>query len=96
MISARQALMTWMAATCFTATFVRAQQTPEEHTHHHMEIQPVRPVYPHMGRAQENPQGKRFTLDDAEHLAADSNPTLRQAEAEIRAAQARLHERIWL
>jgi len=70
-----------------------AQQPPmdmsQEHTHHHADIQPVAPVYPRFGRAQEAAQDKLLTLDDAQHLAAQSNPTLRQAEAEIRAAQAR-------
>jgi outer membrane protein, heavy metal efflux system len=85
-------------ATCLTANLaaptVRAQESaqPQEHTHHHMEIRPVQPVFPRMGRAQENPQGKLFTLDDAQHLAAASNPTLLQAEAEIRAAKARLQQ----
>jgi outer membrane protein, heavy metal efflux system len=35
---------------------------------------------------------KLFTLEDAQHLAALSNPTLRQAEAEIRAAKARTQQ----
>jgi cobalt-zinc-cadmium efflux system outer membrane protein len=92
MISAKQTLMAWLAATCVATTFARAQQpssAPQEHTHHHMEIQPVQPVFPRMGRAQQNPQVELFTIEDAQHLAADSNPTLRQAEAEIRAAKAR-------
>ena len=59
---------------------------------HHGNIPPVEPVYPHLGRAQEQAQGKLFTLDDAQHLAAESNPTLRQAEAEIRAAKARTQQ----
>lgn len=69
-----------------------AQQSssmPQEHMHHHGDIQPVQPVYPRMGRAQEQAAGKLFTLAEAERLAAASNPTLRQADAEIRAARAR-------
>lgn len=54
--------------------------------HHNME--PLEPVYPRLGRAQQQSHEKLFTLDDAERLAAGSNPTLRQAEAEIRAAKA--------
>jgi len=77
----------------YAGTPVRAQQPPmdmsQEHMQHHANIQPVAPSYPRLGRAQESAQGKLFTLDDAQHLAAQSNPTLRQAEAEIRAAQAR-------
>jgi outer membrane protein, heavy metal efflux system len=71
----------------------RAQQqstdVSQEYAHHHGDIHPVKPFYPRLGRAQEAAQGKHFTLDDAQRLAADCNPTLRQAEAEIRAAKAR-------
>jgi cobalt-zinc-cadmium efflux system outer membrane protein len=74
-----------------------AQQSPpmspqEMHMHHHGDIQPAEPVYPRMGRAQEQAQGKLFTLDEAQRLATESNPTLRQAEAEIRAAKARTQQ----
>ena len=66
---------------------------PQHEMHmHHGNIPPVEPVYPRLGRAQEQAQGKLFTLDDAQRLAADSNPTLRQAEAEIRAAKARTQQ----
>lgn len=71
-----------------------AQQSPpmaQEHMHHG-NVQPVQPLFPHMGRAQEQAQGKLFTLEDAQRLAAESNPTLRQAEAEIRAARARTQQ----
>jgi outer membrane protein, heavy metal efflux system len=64
---------------------------PAEHMHHGA-MQPVEPVFPRMGRAQEQAQGKLFTLDDAQRLAAESNPTLRQAEAEIRAVKARTQQ----
>ena len=63
--------------------------TPQEMQHHHMNIPVVQPVYPHLGRAQENPQSPLFTVEEAQRLAAESNPTLRQAEAEIRASKAR-------
>ncbi len=70
-----------------------AEQSPpmpqQEMHHQHGNVQPVQPVYPRMGRAQEQSKEKLFTLGDAERLAAESNPTLRQAEAEIRAAKAR-------
>src|SRR5208283_933104 len=55
----------------------------------HAEMQPLTPVYPLMGRAQEHPTATLFTLEDAQRIAAEANPTLRQAEAEIRAAKAR-------
>ena len=71
----------------------RAQQpstdVSHEHRQHNGDLQPVTPVYPRLGRAQESAQGNLFSLDDAQQLAAQLNPTLRQAEAEIRAAQAR-------
>ncbi len=63
--------------------------TPQEMEHHHMNIPIVQPVYPHLGRAQENAKSPLFTLEEAQRLAAESNPTLRQAETEIRASKAR-------
>jgi outer membrane protein, heavy metal efflux system len=78
---------------------LHAQQSPpaQEHnmpTHDHatMQMQPVEPVYPHLGKAQELSHDKLFSLDDAQRLASQSNPTLRQAEAEIRAAKARMQQ----
>jgi outer membrane protein, heavy metal efflux system len=62
------------------------------HTHDHMNMQPLEPVYPRLGRAQQQSHEKLFTLDDAQRLASQSNPTLRQAEAEIRAAEARVQQ----
>jgi outer membrane protein, heavy metal efflux system len=62
---------------------------PDQMQHHHMDIAAVQPFYPHLGRAQENPKSPLFTLYQAQQLAATSNPTLRQAESEIRAAKAR-------
>jgi outer membrane protein, heavy metal efflux system len=82
-----------IAATFIAPTSLRAQQMPDmppEHAQHeHMEMKSVQATYPRMGRAQENPQGKLFTLEEAQQLAVEANPTLRQAEAEIRAARAR-------
>lgn len=60
--------------------------------HHHGDMQPLEPVFPRLGRAQEQSHEKLFTLEDAQRLAAASNPTLRQAEAEIRAAKARTQQ----
>src|SRR6266852_1136705 len=64
-----------------------SSQEPERH--HHGDIPVVKAEYPRLGRAQERAQGPLITLEDAEKMARDSNPTLRQAEAEIRAAKAR-------
>jgi cobalt-zinc-cadmium efflux system outer membrane protein len=63
---------------------------PHDHEQHrHAEMQPLTPVYPRMGRAQEHPGEPLFTLEEAQRIAAETNPTLREAEAEIRAAKAR-------
>jgi outer membrane protein, heavy metal efflux system len=83
--------------TLLTSSAAFAQQSPpasqdQMAMHHHDHMQLVEPVYPRLGRAQEQSHEKLFTLDDAQHLAATSNPTLRQAEAEIRAAKARTQQ----
>jgi len=49
----------------------------------------IKAEYPRLGRAQERAQGQLVTLEQVQKIASESNPTLRQAEAEIRAAKAR-------
>lgn len=61
----------------------------QEHTGHQMNMEPVKPQFPRMGKAQENAQGPLLGLNAIEEMAKQSNPTLRQAEVEIRAAKAR-------
>ena len=80
-----------IAGVLATAGAARAQemQMPKQEQHHQMEMPPVKPEYPRMGRAQENAKGALVTLEQAQKIAGESNPTLRQAEAEIRAAKAR-------
>lgn len=57
--------------------------------HEHMAIQPLVPTYPGLGRTlQQNPLQEVFTLQEALRIAAVSNPTLRQAQAQTRAVQA--------
>jgi cobalt-zinc-cadmium efflux system outer membrane protein len=70
---------------------VRGQemQMPKPEQSHHMEIPSMKAEYPHMGRAQERAEGALVTLEQVQKIASDANPTLRQAEAEIRAAKAR-------
>lgn len=84
-------------------TVARAQQKPpqqdtkmppgmamtDQMQHHHGDVSLVKPEYPRMGRAQEHATGQVMTLEQAEKMAGETNPTLRQAEAEIRAAKAR-------
>ena len=89
--------MTRIFVTAFSMTFVIfraafAQEMPaqQEHAqHHHGDIALVKAEYPRMGRAQEHAQGALVTLEQAQKMASETNPTLRQADAEIRAAKAR-------
>jgi outer membrane protein, heavy metal efflux system len=67
----------------------QGNRAQEQGQHQHMEMHGVQVVYPQMGRAQQQAEGKLFTLEGAEKMASESNPTLRQAVAEIRAAEAR-------
>ena len=64
-------------------------QMPPQEQHHQMNISVVKPEYPRMGRSQENAKGSLITLEQVQKIAIESNPTLRQAEAEIRAAKER-------
>jgi outer membrane protein, heavy metal efflux system len=87
-------LSTLGSCTLLAASLAHAQDPmpmpmPQATQHQHMNIQPVAPVYPRLGRAQENAAATLFTLADAQRIANESNPTLRQAAAEIRAARAR-------
>lgn len=88
----RKTLRTIMIAGMLAAAgAARAQemQMGAQEQHHHMNVPMVKPEYPRMGRAQENSKGALVTLEQIEKIAGESNPTLRQAEAEIRAAKAR-------
>jgi outer membrane protein, heavy metal efflux system len=68
----------------------RASQQNDEHAgHHHGDIKPVGPHYPQLGRMQSAATAPLLTLDQFQAIAKANNPTLRQAEAEIRAAEAR-------
>jgi cobalt-zinc-cadmium efflux system outer membrane protein len=80
-----------MASLLAGAGAARAQemQMSAQERHQHMEMPAVKPEYPRMGRAQEKANGALVTLEQVQKIASDSNPTLRQAEAEIRAAKAR-------
>ncbi|HXJ05885.1 MAG TPA: TolC family protein [Candidatus Acidoferrum sp.] len=61
----------------------------EQMQHQHGDVPLVKPEYPRMGRAQERAGAQVITLDQMEKLARETNPTLRQAEVEIRASKAR-------
>ena len=89
-ITARFGMM-MVAGVLAAAGSARAQemQMPAQEQHHPMQIAPVKAEYPRMGRAQEHAKDTLMTLEQLQKIASDSNPTLRQAEAEIRAAKAR-------
>src|SRR5215813_8484689 len=80
--------------TLFLTLDSEAQQTQppavQEHAAHgHGDIHPVEPHYPQMGRAQSSATTPLMTLDQFQKIAQEHNPTRKQAEAEIRAANAR-------
>ena len=83
--------MAMVASVLAVAGAAQAQEMkmPAQEQGHPMQMTVVKPEYPRMGRAQENAKGGLFTLEQAQKIAGASNPTLRQAEAEIRAAKAR-------
>jgi cobalt-zinc-cadmium efflux system outer membrane protein len=74
-------------------TLAQEMQMPAQQEHaghqHHGEIHPLQVEFPRLGRSQEKAAGALMTLDQFEKIAHESNPTMRQAEAEIRAANAR-------
>lgn len=65
-----------------------AQQDP--HAQHQMgRIPTVKPEFPRLGKSQENPPTPLIGLEELEQMALANNPTLRQADAEIRTSKAR-------
>jgi len=80
-----------IAGALLTVGPVQAQEMhmSSQEQHHQMNIPVVKPEYPRMGRAQENARGPLITLEQVLKIAGESNPTLQQAEAEIRASKAR-------
>jgi len=59
----------------------------QNNMHHHNAAQTE--FLPRFGQAQKEARGKLFTLEEVQETARAKNPTLRQAEAGIRAAKAR-------
>lgn len=70
-------------------TRAQEMQMPKQEHAAHEEMKKIEAEYPRLGRAQERAGGKLVTLEQVQKMASESNPTLRQAEAEIRAAKAR-------
>lgn len=61
----------------------------QEHAGHQMNMPTVKPQFPRIGKAQEEAKGPLLDLTSLQQIATENNPTLRQAETEIRAAKAR-------
>lgn len=86
-----------VATILFTGFSLHAQQMPEmpnDHSasdaqHEHMPMNGAAANFPQMGRAQKTPGATLFTLEDAQKLANEYNPTLREAVARINRAKAR-------
>jgi outer membrane protein, heavy metal efflux system len=92
-IQARVQSMLVVGAVLIVADAARAQEmqmTPQQHAEHqHEAMTAIKPEFPRLGRAQERAQAALITLEQVQKTAGESNPTLRQAEAEIRATKAR-------
>jgi len=89
-IMARLGMMI-VAGTLWMQDAARAQEMQMPKQEHAMSsgAGSMKAEYPRLGRAQERAQGQLVTLEQAQKIASESNPTLRQAEAEIRATRAR-------
>jgi cobalt-zinc-cadmium efflux system outer membrane protein len=61
---------------------------PEMEMHHHGQIPEVMPQLPHLGNSQRAVTGPTYQLEDLEHMAAEHNPALSQAQRAVEAAQA--------
>ena len=66
--------------------------TTEAHQHTHSAAQSIEVEFPRLGRAQTNTTNSLFTMDGALQIARQSNPTLQQAEAGVKAAHARAQQ----
>src|SRR5882724_2441313 len=80
-----------VAGTLWMQDAARAQEMQMSKQEHAMRggAGSIKAEYPRLGRAQERAQGQLVTLEQVQKIASESNPTFRQAEAEIRAAKAR-------
>ena len=78
----------WSFATAANAqdSSMPGMQMPEQHNHAGATANQLE--FPRLGRAQQNAKGALFTVERALQTARENNPTLRQAEAGIKAARA--------
>jgi len=68
---------------------MNCRKTKMQHAPPYMKTIPVSTVFPHWGRAQKNPKSPPLQPWKKPSASPPSNPTLRPAEAEIRASKAR-------
>ena len=78
-----------LLSTAPAAAGAQEMQMPAKPHDQHAQMGVIAPEFPRMGRAQEHAPGALVTLEQVQKMASESNPTLRQAQAEIRAAKAR-------
>ncbi len=81
----------------FSATVATAQDPSMpgmqmQHQHSHGASQSIEVDFPRLGRDQANAKDSLLSLESALQTARENNPTLRQAEAGVKAAQSRAHQ----
>ena len=86
-----------LAIYLFSATVATAQDPSMpgmqmQHQHSHGASQSIEADFPRLGRDQANAKGSLLSLESALQTARENNPTLRQAEAGVKAAQSRAHQ----
>ena len=86
-----------LAIYLFSATAATAQDPSmpgmqTQHQHSHGASQSIEVEFPRLGRYQANAKDSLFSLESALQTARENNPTLRQAEAGVKAAQSRAHQ----
>jgi outer membrane protein, heavy metal efflux system len=88
------ALVAFAAGNINFPALARAQEMAmpaQDHSHMEQQASVAQAIFPRMGRSQENAPGM-LTLEAAQRMTSEGNPTLRQAEAQIRASKARQHQ----
>ena len=78
------------ATSVVISVFLSAAAAGGQHQHHATpEPTPSTAELPRMGKSQENPEAPLIELAELQRLAFENNPTLAQADAEIRTGEAR-------
>ena len=78
------------ATSVVISVFLSAAAAGGQHQHHATpEPTPSTAELPRMGKSQENPEAPLIELTELQRLAFENNPTLAQADAEIRTGEAR-------